>query len=197
AGAIVTPIKPFMTRTMIDGMDDFWRTRSWIDICALPAPRRAKVLPYITEWARGGEGLTGERVFRGYSMMAAMREAAIAAMHPEGRPPFDVLLSPTAPIPAYNATHAGPTNDPAAPFEHIAFTLPFNMSEQPAASINCGYTAGGLPIGLQIVGHRFDDLGVLRIARAYERMRPVQREWPSPPGQRRGTRRLPAHGETA
>ena len=49
---------------------------------------------------------------------------------------------------------------------HIGFTLPYNMSEQPAASVNCGYTRAGLPIGLQIAGARFDDLGVLRVARA-------------------------------
>ena len=176
AGAIVTPIAPFMTRAMIDGMDDFWRTRSWLDISALPEARRAKVLPYIAAWARGGEGLSGERVFRGYSQMGAMRDAAVAAARP-----FDVLLSPTAPMPAYAAEWAGPSNDPATPFEHIAFTLPFNMSEQPAASINCGYTSGGLPIGLQIVGQRFDDLGVLQVSRAWEQLRAPQRPWPAPP----------------
>jgi aspartyl-tRNA(Asn)/glutamyl-tRNA(Gln) amidotransferase subunit A len=176
AGAIVEPMLPFMTRAMIDGMDDFWRTRSWLDISALPEARRAKVLPYISEWARGGEGLSGERVFRGYSQMGAMRDAAVAACAP-----FDFVLSPTAPMPAYAAGLAGPTDDPAAPFEHIAFTLAFNMSEQPAASINCGYATSGLPIGLQIVGQRFDDLGVLQLARAWEQMRPAQRPWPSPP----------------
>lgn len=157
-------------------MDDFWRARAWLEIGALPAARRAKVLPYITEWARGGEGLSGERVFRGYSMMGAMRDAAVRACAP-----FDLLLSPTAPIPAFDTELAGPTNDPARPFEHIAFTLPFNMSEQPAASINCGYTATGLPIGLQIVGQRFDDLGVLQASHAWEQMRPPQRPWPEPP----------------
>lgn len=177
AGAIVSPMKPFMTRAMIDGMDDFWRTRSWLDMSALPAEQRAKVLPYITEWARGGEGLSGERVFRGYSQMGAMREAAVSACAA-----FDYVLSPTAPMPAYAAELAGPTNDPAAPFEHIAFTLAFNMSEQPAASINCGYTNSGLPIGLQLVGQRFDDLGVLQLSRAWEQMRPAQKPWPSPPG---------------
>ena len=91
------------------------------------------------------------------------------------------MLCPTAPIPAFAAELPCPTNDPARPFEHIAFTVPFNMSEQPAASINCGYTTEGLPIGLQIVGKRFDDLGVLALARAYERMRPAQRPWPRPP----------------
>ena len=180
AGAIVTPIKPFMTRAMIDGMDDFWRTRSWLDMSALPAERRAKVLPYIAAWARGGEGLSGERVFRGYSQMHAMREAAVAACAP-----YDFVLSPTAPMPAYAAGLASPTDDPAAPFEHIAFTLAFNMSEQPAASINCGYTSDGLPIGLQIVGQRFDDLGVLQLSRAWEQMRPAQRPWPRPSDTRR------------
>ncbi len=173
AGAVVTPIPPFMNRAMAEGMDQFWRCRAWIDIAALPEARRARVLPFIFEWARGGEGLSGAQVFRGYSQMGAMREAAVVACAP-----FDYVLSPTAPIPAYPAELPCPTNDPARPFEHIAFTLPFNMSEQPAASINCGYTAGGLPIGLQIIGKRFDDLGVLQLSRAWERMRPAQRAWP-------------------
>ena len=176
AGARVEAIGPFMARAMIDGLDDFWRSRSWLDLRALPPARAALVLPYISAWARGGEGLSGERVFRGYSQMGAMRDAAIAACAP-----FDYLLTPTAPIPAYAAELAGPTDDPARPFEHIAFTVAFNMSEQPAASIDCGHTAGGLPIGLQIVGQRFDDLGVLQLARAWEQMRPASRPWPSPP----------------
>ena len=81
---------------------------------------------------------------------------------------------------AFAAELPCPTNDPARPFEHIACTLHYNMSEQPAASINCGYTAAGLPIGLQIAGRRFDDLGVLQMARAWELMRPAQRAWPMP-----------------
>ena len=176
AGAIVEPMQPFMGRAMVDGMDDFWRQRSWLDISAMSEARRAKVLPYIVEWARGGAGLSGERVFRGYSQMGAMRDAAVAACRP-----YDFVLSPTSPMPAYAAELPAPANDPARPFEHIAFTLPYNMSEQPAASINAGYTADGLPIGLQIIGARFDDLGVLQLARAWEQMRPAQRAWPAPP----------------
>ena len=49
------------------------------------------------------------------------------------------------------------------------------MSEQPAASINCGYSDDGLPIGLQIIGRRFDDLGVLGLAGAFENMRARKR----------------------
>ena len=69
------------------------------------------------------------------------------------------------------------------PLEHIGFTVPFNMSEQPAASINCGYTSKGLPIGLQIAGRRFDDLGVLQVSRAFELIREAQRPWPQPPSE--------------
>ena len=176
AGAIVEPVAPFMTRAMIDGMDAFWRCRSWLDISALPEERRARVLPFILEWARGGAGLSGEQVFRGYSQMGAMREAAVAACAP-----FDVVISPTSPVVAFAAEWPSPTNDPARPLEHIGFTLPFNMSEQPSASINCGYTSTGLPIGLQITGHRHDDLGVLQVAHLWERIRPAQRAWPRPP----------------
>jgi aspartyl-tRNA(Asn)/glutamyl-tRNA(Gln) amidotransferase subunit A len=176
AGAIIEPLAPFMTRAMADGMDAFWRTRSWIDISALSEERRAKVLPFIVDWARGAQGLSGAQVFHGYSQMGAMRDAAVAACRP-----FDFVLSPTAPMPAFAAELPCPTNDPAQPFEHIAFTLPYNMSEQPAASVNCGSTADGLPIGLQIIGRRFDDLGVLQVAHAWEQLRPAQRPWPTPP----------------
>jgi Asp-tRNA(Asn)/Glu-tRNA(Gln) amidotransferase A subunit family amidase len=84
---------------------------------------------------------------------------------------FDYVLSPVAPITAFAAQLASPTNDPLRPLEHIAFTVPFNMSEQPAASINCAQRPSGLPIGLQIAGARFDDLGVLQVARAFEQLR--------------------------
>ena len=89
------------------------------------------------------------------------------------------MLSPVAPVPAFAAAAASPVNDAQRPFEHIAFTLPYNMSEQPSASINAGCSAGGLPIGLQITGKRFDDLGVLQLAQAFEQMRGPQRPWPT------------------
>ena len=176
AGAIVEPLGPFSTRAMADGLDRFWRMRSYLDMSALPAERQARLLPYIRQWVATGATLTAAEVFHGYSQMAALREAAVAACQP-----FDFVLSPVNPVSSYPADWASPINDPARPFEHIPFTLPYNMSEQPAASIDCGVTAGGQPIGLQIVGHRHDDIGVMRMARAWEQMRPVPRPWPQPP----------------
>jgi Asp-tRNA(Asn)/Glu-tRNA(Gln) amidotransferase A subunit family amidase len=68
---------------------------------------------------------------------------------------------------------------PTAPVAE-RYTQAPGAAADPAASIDCGHTRAGLPIGLQIAGRRHDDLGVLRLARAWERMRPVPRAWPSP-----------------
>ena len=175
AGAIVTPMRPFMTQGMLDGMDHFWRMRSRVDMAHLPAERKALVLPYIRQWADSAARMDGEQVYRAVSQFHQTRVATVQACSA-----FDYVLSPTSPVPAFAAELPSPTNDPLRPLEHIGFTVPFNMSEQPAASINCGYTADGLPIGLQIAGSRFDDLGVLQVARAFELLRPPQRAWPQP-----------------
>ena len=175
AGAIVTPMQPFLTRQMLDGMDHAWRMRSHLDLAALPQARRASVLPYIRAWADSAADMSGTAVFQAMAQFHATRVATVAACNA-----FDYVISPTAPVLAFDAELPSPTNDPLKPLEHIAFTVPFNMSEQPAASINCGYSRAGLPIGLQIAGRRFDDLGVLQLSRAFEILRGPQRPWPKP-----------------
>jgi len=166
AGATVVPIAPFSTRKMIEGLDRFWRMRSWLDYRNLPPERQAKVLPYIRQWIASGERLSGEEVFTGYSQMGALRDAAVAAL--QG---LDVLLAPVSPDVAFAAEQASPLNDPERPFEHVAYTVAFNFSEQPAISVPAAMSSDGLPIGLQIIGHRHDDLGVLRVARLWEQLR--------------------------
>jgi aspartyl-tRNA(Asn)/glutamyl-tRNA(Gln) amidotransferase subunit A len=175
AGAVILPVKPFLTQAFLDGLDLFWRTRFWPDMAAMPGDRREKILPFIRDWAAGAEGASGSAVYAGFDSIMQLRRLGNETM--QG---LDFILSPAAPIAAFAAELPCPTNDPRRPFEHIAFTVPFNMTEQPAASINAGYTSAGLPIGLQIVGRRFDDLGVLKAAFAYESMRGSQQPWPQP-----------------
>ncbi len=176
AGARVMPMAPFSTRAMADGMDRFWRMRSWLDFQKLAPAQQDQVLPYIRQWIARGASLSGAEVFEGYSQMGALRDAAVVACAP-----FDYVLSPVSPDVAFRADWASPLNDPERPFEHIAFTLPCNMSEQPAISVNASYDDAGLPIGLQVIGARHDDLGVLRVARAWEALRGPQRAWPEGP----------------
>ncbi|KPH79907.1 amidase [Bosea vaviloviae] len=176
AGAIVEEAPAFMTRQMLDGLDDFWRQRAWADIGALSTEKQGKVLSYIYAWANVGESLSGLRVYNGMSQMLAIKDAAL-----KQSAPFDFVLSPVSPVPTFPADYASPIDDPREPFEHIVFTLPANMSDQPSISVHAGLTVGGLPIGLQITGRRFDDLGVLRMARAWEQLRGGEVPWPSLP----------------
>jgi aspartyl-tRNA(Asn)/glutamyl-tRNA(Gln) amidotransferase subunit A len=175
AGAVVEPVPPFLSPEMLHLQDLFWRVRSWVDFSALSHERQARVLPFIAEWCCGGADVSGATVVRAVNNYVAIRAAAVRATHT-----FDYVLSPTSPVPTYPAHWETPTNDVKRPLEHIAFTMPYNMSEQPAASINCGYTGEGKPIGLQIAGRRFDDLGVMRLSGWFEAARATQRAWPDP-----------------
>jgi aspartyl-tRNA(Asn)/glutamyl-tRNA(Gln) amidotransferase subunit A len=175
AGAIVEPVTPYLTHDMLDGLDRFWRTRFLEETRCLPRERYDLILPYIRDWVEGARGYDGLSVYNGFDQIIRIQEAGNRVF--DG---YDFWLSPVAPVPAFPADWASPVNDPARPFEHITFTVGANMTQQPASSINCGYTSGGLPIGLQILGRRFDDLGVLRLSRWYERARPAQRPWPTP-----------------
>jgi aspartyl-tRNA(Asn)/glutamyl-tRNA(Gln) amidotransferase subunit A len=176
AGAVVTEVAGVMTRELLDGLDNFWRARMWDDLSKLATGERGKALPYIVQWAEAGAGLSGVDVVRGFNATMAIRTAAAKLFCG-----VDYVISPVAPVVKFDAELAAPINDPAKPFEHIAYTVPWNMSENPAISINGGFDAKGFPIGVQIVGRRFDDLGVLAMAKAFEGMRGAQRPWPAPP----------------
>jgi len=173
AGAVIEPVAPFLNAELAAGIDGFFQARLLAELQSLPPDRQDKVLPFIVAWCRRAEKLSAADAARNLALVMLTREKAVTATEP-----YDFLIAPTSPITAYGAEEATPGDDPAHPFEHIGFTVPFNMSEQPAASICAGYDADGMPIGLQIVGHRFDDVGVLRMALAYEAMRPPQRAWP-------------------
>ena len=97
---------------------------------------------------------------------------------------YDLLLAPTAPTPApLIASTKAPlqSGDAAARrfFTRRSFTTPASLAGVPALSLPCGFTAGGLPIGLQLIGRRFEDATVLRAAHAYERSTPWHDRRPS------------------
>jgi len=88
---------------------------------------------------------------------------------------YDLLVTPTLPIPAFTAGRNVPEGWPDEHWQSwTPFTYPFNLTQQPAATVPCGLTAQGLPIGLQIVGARHADALVLRAAHAYERAHPLR-----------------------
>ncbi|PTE19029.1 amidase [Cereibacter changlensis JA139] len=174
AGAVVEILDPWMTPELLQGLDNFWRTRAGLDVQALDPAQRAAVLPLIREWAESGLGKSGEAVFRAYAATVEIRRRTVAATAH-----LDLMLSPVSPNVSFPADWAYPAdNDVNRAMTHIGFTAPYNISEQPAISVPCGHDSAGVPIGLQIAGPRFDDLGVLRAARAWERIAPAPRPWP-------------------
>ncbi|MGH8676168.1 MAG: amidase, partial [Burkholderiales bacterium] len=176
AGAKVEEMKSYLTAELLDGMARFFEARSYSDFVQLSAEKQAKVLPFIAEWCTWrAKEFSGRDVFAAYSSYVTLRDVTVSACQP-----YDYVLSPTSPILPYEAELACPGNDPHNALPHIAFTVPYNMSEQPAASLNWTFSREGLPIGVQVIGKRFDDAGVLRLARALEQLRPAQRRWPDP-----------------
>ena len=86
---------------------------------------------------------------------------------------YDLLATPSTALPAFAAGVEYP--DPQRPerwSDWATFSYPFNLTQQPAISVPCGFTAAGLPIGLQLAAAKYGDALVLRAARAFEAARP-------------------------
>lgn len=107
---------------------------------------------------------------------ATATRAALGRAMGEFHERYDLLVTPTIPIPAFEAGIESPNGGRWT--EWTPFTYPFNMTQQPAASLPCGFTSTGLPVGLQIVGPRHADARVLAACAAFERARPWQSATP-------------------
>ena len=87
---------------------------------------------------------------------------------------YDLLLTPTLPLAAFDAgREVADVMKEKRWTDWTPFSYPFNLTQQPAASIPCGLTRDGLPVGLQLVGPRYHDALVLRAARAFESLQPI------------------------
>lgn len=166
-GARVEEIPPFATQDLLDDLDLFWRVRSWNDVRSLPPQRRAAAHPFVAQWALGGADLTGVRVLQAYQSIGELAARTTAATSG-----FDLVLSPVAPVAAFPAEQPMPFTEPGREMAHIAFTAPYNMSGQPAATVNAGFTGDGRPVGVQLAGRRFADADVLDAAAWFEEQRP-------------------------
>jgi aspartyl-tRNA(Asn)/glutamyl-tRNA(Gln) amidotransferase subunit A len=109
-----------------------------------------------------------------YQLARERKMAYVASIH-RWFQNWDFLLTPAVSVAAFPAEKLMPEHWPQHDWDWVSwaeFSYPFNMSWNPAASVPCGFTAEGLPVGLQIVGKRFDDLGVLQASAAFEAIQP-------------------------
>ena len=126
--------------------------------------------PIVVKHLQHGRTVTGAEYARALADLERHR-AYVADFFTQ----YQLLLTPTVAIPAFaigqRPTHIG--GRPLDPFWGFwPFTFPFNASENPAATVPCGFSTEGLPIGLQIVGRKGDDVTVLRASAAFEEARP-------------------------
>lgn len=163
-GANVEPMPPMFDTDPEPDFDRLVQAYGHADYCQLPPVRQALVLPEIAAWCENGARLSAADFTRAGIRVGHARRRVLAACSA-----YDFVISPTMAVEPYAAELPWPEGGT----QHNSFCFPFNLSEQPALSLCCGFTESGLPVGLQIVGKRFDDAGVLKVGRAYEAARPA------------------------
>ncbi len=131
--------------------------------------QKAQMDPELVAYAEASASLSAVEYLRA----VAARQALVDALR-RFFERYDLLLTPTVCLPAFPLGVVGPSEVAGRKVTHLGWTLcyPFNYSGQPAVSVPAGWTASGLPVGLQIVGRRLEDALVLRAAAAFEALRP-------------------------
>ena len=169
-GAVVEQVDPGIEDSL-DICTGLWFLGAATVWAGLSAEQRAVVDPDFRAEVELGAGLSAVAVAQ-----LNLRRGVLGSQLRQFMQGYDLIATPTVSVPAFAARPAGHSPlSPQAMLGWTPFSFPFNLSQQPAASIPCGLTADGLPIGLQLVGPMFGDALVMRACRAYESVRPIIR----------------------
>lgn len=156
-------------------IDDSLRLRGWREFSATMPELRGRAPTALVDWLMPASAWDASRLAEIEAGLARSIAGANALLKD-----VDMLLTPVMHVVNFPAEALGP--DEAMPLRHATFTAPFNQSGHPVATICGGFDPRGLPIGIQLVGHRFDDIRLVRMAtRLEERLRRQTRalqRWP-------------------
>jgi aspartyl-tRNA(Asn)/glutamyl-tRNA(Gln) amidotransferase subunit A len=172
-GAIVEQVDPGFDDPM-----DIFRTLWWAGagyaLGGLPDDQKALLDRELASVVEEGAKLTLQQF-----QEASAQRGGLGSHMRQFMERYDLLVTPTLPIPAFEAGALSPVNDSHGKWTNwTPFSFPFNLTQQPAASVPCGFTSAGLPAGLHIVGRMFDDVTVLRASYAYEQAHDWSRRRP-------------------
>ena len=147
-------------------------SRHWFPGAALalrgvPPKKRALMDKGLREIARRGERITALEHFE-----AAQKRNELGLVMSRFHERYDLLVTPTLSVAAFDVGREAPKSAQGW-VSWTPFTFPFNLTQQPAASIPCGLTNRGLPVGLHIIGPKYAEARVLRAARAFEAAHPL------------------------
>jgi aspartyl-tRNA(Asn)/glutamyl-tRNA(Gln) amidotransferase subunit A len=174
-GAHVEAADPPMTEA-----GEIFRTLWWAGagfaLAALPEEKKALLEPALRQIAEEGAKIS----LRDYLNATAARGALGGRMR-VWMQNYDFIVTPSVATPAFDTGRLHPDDGAGSVWlDWTPFSYPFNLTQQPAASVPCGFTKDGLPVGLQIVGRMFDDAGVFVATRSYEAAHPLSDK--TPPG---------------
>lgn len=155
----VDPLEPFRV---------FWETACLSCVEATAPERRELLDPLIRN-----VGLSGATVSVLDYMKAMEQRMAIASAAKLFFERYDLLVGPVMPVPAFDAGRDVPDGYASEDWEWCPYTYICNMTGQPSASLPIGFTAAGLPVGVQIIGRLGGEVDVLRAAMAIETARPL------------------------
>jgi aspartyl-tRNA(Asn)/glutamyl-tRNA(Gln) amidotransferase subunit A len=170
-GAIVEEADPDLKRAgEIIRVLWFAGAKSIVD--AVPEPARAEMDPGFLRCAECGQGISPTDYLAAYAARADLYRAML-----DFHSRYDLLMTPMMPITAFEVGRTAPAQGPYGVdwLDWSPYSYPFNLTQQPAASVPCGIASDGLPIGVQIVGARGADALVLQAARALEQTQPFAR----------------------
>lgn len=173
AGAEVTPIPRVFETDPLPALDRTFRVRAHHDIQALPESSRSGVLEHLRTWAEEAATYSAVDYYADQAHVTASQMALARTLSP-----FDAVIAPVVPTTRVEAVE--PARDPEQPWLDSGLVAWFNQTGQPAAVV-CGGFSDGLPVGVQIIGQRFDDLRVLELAAWIESRRPFHITWPTSP----------------
>jgi aspartyl-tRNA(Asn)/glutamyl-tRNA(Gln) amidotransferase subunit A len=139
----------------------------------LDEDQRARIEPDLLALLEAGRELS----LTDYQV-ALNRRAEIAVAAKAFFNTYDLLLSPVMPMPPFAVGDVGAPGISREDWSSCPFTWICNLTQQPAASVPCGFTEAGLPVGLHIVGPLYGEALVLRAARAFEASRPMHERHP-------------------
>ena len=161
----------------VDAFHVLWFTGAAKSVEQFPEESWSKLDPGLRDICEQGRGMTAMDYLQ--ATAARMRLGVLMGRFHET---YALLVTPSVPIPAFEAGREVPEGSPSSRWTSwTPFTYPFNLTQQPAASVPCGFTEDGLPVGLHVVGPRHADRLVLRVCKAYQDARPCADALP-PPG---------------
>lgn len=172
-GARVSPVPPPVAFDVFPDIDRTFAVRAATERASLPAADRGETLAFIGRYCDAADACSARDYLASLEAIEGAKRAFMRALSP-----FDFVLSPVLSMAGFPAEALGWNAE--APCEHSNFTALINQTGWPAASICCGFTPGGLPVGLQIIGPHGSDVPILRLARRFEELRGF--DTPFPPG---------------